>query len=121
MDVYKVRLTEPAENDLRDIVRYISSQLNEPTSALDMMRTIQNAISKLETTALAHPLVRDDRLAAMGYRLLVVKTTSLSMLSTRKRNPLSLTVSCIGVVIGKAFYNPSNFGPTWLEVFYRSA
>ena len=73
MDSYRVDLAEPAENDLRDIVRYISSQLNEPTTAQSMMRTIQEAISKLETTALAHLLVRDDRLAHLGYRPLVIK------------------------------------------------
>jgi len=74
MDTYKIHLTASAENDLRDIVRYISSQLNAPITALNMLLTIQEAIAKLETTALAHPLVRDDRLAALGYRLLVVKS-----------------------------------------------
>ena len=73
MDVYKVEITEPAENDLRDIVRYISTQLSAPITALSMMQTIKDAIARLETTALAHPLVRDDRLAALGYRLLVIK------------------------------------------------
>jgi len=73
MDSYKVNLTEPAENDLRDIARYISSQLNEPTTALNMVRTIHEAISKLETSALAHPLVKDERLAHTGYRPLVIK------------------------------------------------
>ena len=73
MTEYKVNVTEPAENDLRDIVRYISSQLNAPMTALNMSRTITDAIAKLKTTALAHPLVRDDRLAALGYRPLIVK------------------------------------------------
>ena len=73
MDVYDVHLAEPAENDLRDIVRYISMQLREPATALDMLHTIQSAVAKLETTALAHPLVRDERLAALGYRMLAVK------------------------------------------------
>jgi len=73
MDAYEVNLTEPAENDLRDIVRYISAQLNAPTTALNMLQTIRGAIAKLETTALAHPFARDDRLAALGYRPLVIK------------------------------------------------
>ena len=73
MDVYSVDLSKPAENDLRDIVRYISAQLSEPVTALNMLRTIQTAITKLETTALSHPLVRDERLAALGYRPLVIK------------------------------------------------
>ena len=74
MDVYKVSLAEPAENDLRDIARYISAQLNAPTTALNMIQAIKQAIAKLETTALTHPLARDDRLAALGYRLVVVKS-----------------------------------------------
>lgn len=73
MDAYKVNLTEPAESDLRDIARYIASQLSAPTTALDMVRTIRAAIAKLETTAPMHPLVRDDRLASVGYRPLIIK------------------------------------------------
>jgi len=73
MDVYSVNITEPAENDLRDIARYISSQLNAPTTALNMVRTIREAIAKLETGAFLYPLVRDDRLAALGYRPLIIK------------------------------------------------
>ena len=73
MDIYKVSLTETARDDLRDIVKYISSQLNAPTTALNMLQTIKAAISKLETIPSAYPLARDDRLAALGYRLLPVK------------------------------------------------
>jgi plasmid stabilization system protein ParE len=73
MGVYEVRVSAPAENDLRDIARYITFQLSAPTTALNMIRTIREAIAKLEMAPLIHPLVRDDRLAAMGYRLLVVK------------------------------------------------
>ena len=73
MDVYKVNVTEPAEKDLRDIARYISSQLNAPTTALTMVRAIREAFAKLETGALIHPFTRDDRLATVGYRPLVIK------------------------------------------------
>ena len=73
MDNYEIFITEPAENDLRDISKHISSQLNAPTTALNMIQTIKAAIVKLETMALAYPLARDERLAAMGYRLLFVK------------------------------------------------
>ena len=73
MDVYRVNITEPAENDLRDIARYISSQLNAPTTALNMVQTIKEAIATLKTSPFAHPLVRDERLAAIGYRPLLIK------------------------------------------------
>ena len=73
MDNYEVNITEPAENDLRDIARYISSQLNAPITARNMMQTMKKSISTLETMALGYPLIRDDRLAVMGYRILPIK------------------------------------------------
>jgi len=73
MDEYKVNITEPAENDLHDIVHYISSQLNAPIAALHMIQTMKESIAQLKTTAHAYPIVRDDRLASMGYRPLVIK------------------------------------------------
>jgi len=73
MGKYKLYITGPAENDLRDIVRYISSQLNAPVTALNMTRLIEDSITKLKTTPFICPLVRDDRLASMGYRLLRIK------------------------------------------------
>ena len=73
MKKYSTYITEPAENDLYGIAHYISSQLNAPKAAYNTIVAIKKAITKLETNALIYPLVRDDRLAALGYRLLVVK------------------------------------------------
>ena len=73
MVVYDVKISAPAENDLRDIARYISSGLNAPETALNMIKTIKAEISKLRKNALFHSLVRDERLASIGYRPLVIK------------------------------------------------
>lgn len=73
MSGYRVDLSEPAENDLRDIVRYISSQLDAPVTALKMMDIIEQAISGLSSMPQKCPPVTDERLAAMGYRKLIVK------------------------------------------------
>ena len=70
---YEVRITRSAENDLREIWRYISTQLNAPTTALKMVQTIRESIAALKTSALMCSLVRDDRLAALGYRPLIIK------------------------------------------------
>lgn len=84
MDVYRVNITEPAENDLREITRYISSQLNAPTTALNMMQTIKEFIATLTTSPLAYPLVRDERLAAIGYRPLLIKNYIASYVVNKK-------------------------------------
>jgi len=70
---YRVDVSEPAENDLHDIVRYISVSLSEPIAALNTMDSIEEAMSKLQDMPQRYPLVLDDRLAALGYRKLIVK------------------------------------------------
>ena len=70
---YRIDIAEPAEHDLWDIAKYISYQLNAPTTAIKMIQAIKAAIAKLETMAISYPLVRDDRLAALGYRMITVK------------------------------------------------
>jgi len=70
---YRVDISEPAENDLRDIARYISAQLSVPVTAMKMMEAIEEALSKLSDMPHGYPLLRDDRLASMGYRRVDVK------------------------------------------------
>lgn len=41
MVVYDVKISALAESDLRDIARYISSGLNAPETALNMIKTIK--------------------------------------------------------------------------------
>jgi len=70
---YRIDVSGPAEEDLRDILRYISSQLAAPITAMKMMETIEEALAKLADMPEKYPLVRDDRLASMGYRRLDIK------------------------------------------------
>lgn len=73
MGKYRVDISEPAENDLRDIVRYISAQLSAPMTALKMMDTLQEVITGLKVIPQKFPPVADERLAMLGYRKLLVK------------------------------------------------
>jgi plasmid stabilization system protein ParE len=70
---YSVDISEPAEEDLRDIVRYISSQLSAPMTAIKMMEAFEEALSKLSELPHGYPVLRDDRLASMGYRRVDIK------------------------------------------------
>lgn len=73
MAKYKVDISEPAEKDLRDLIRYLSAQLSAPLTAMKMMDIIEEAIAGLAEMPQRYPLVADERLASMGYRKLVVK------------------------------------------------
>lgn len=73
MASYRVDVSEPAENDLRNIVRYISAQFLAPEIALKLLDEIETALAALAEMPRKCPPVTDERLAAMGYRKLLVK------------------------------------------------
>lgn len=70
---YDVQYTEPAENDLAEILRYIAVTLSEPIIAQRMLTTIEKAIDSLSPMPYKCPLVDDEHLAHMGYRKLHIK------------------------------------------------
>lgn len=70
--IYQILITEPAENDLREIGRYIARELLEPALAEKMVSKIGDAIIGLEQMPLRNALVADEVLAARGIRKLLV-------------------------------------------------
>jgi addiction module toxin, RelE/StbE family len=73
MEKYNVQITNPAADDIRKLYRYISENFSAPDTALSMVKLIHSEINKLRQSALVYPLVRNERLAAKGYRMIVVK------------------------------------------------
>jgi plasmid stabilization system protein ParE len=73
MPRYRIDISEPAENDLHDIIRYIGAQLAAPVSALKMAEAVEEALVSLADMPYSYPRVLDERLASMGYRKLIVK------------------------------------------------
>ena len=73
MGKYSVEVSEPAERDIHDIVRYISAQLLVPITAAKMMGEIEDALKGLSDMPQRVPSVMDERLASMGYHKLLVK------------------------------------------------
>ena len=72
-DEYRVVITEPAEADIMDIHTYIAKELNVPTAARNMVLDIRKALRTLSFSPQGFPKVRDNRLAAKGYRWIPVK------------------------------------------------
>jgi toxin ParE1/3/4 len=68
-----VDVSETAENDLKDIVRYIASQLSATVSALHMMELLEEAMTALPDMPQRYPPAADERLSQMGYRKLLLK------------------------------------------------
>ncbi len=73
MSKYSVDVTDPAKQDLMDVVRHISAQLSAPQASLDMFELLVSELQSLEINPKRYALLRDERLAARGYRILPVK------------------------------------------------
>jgi toxin ParE1/3/4 len=73
MASYRVEVSEPAENDLRAILRYISAQLSAPITAIKMIDLIEETLMSLADMPQKFPTVADERLFLLGYRKLPVK------------------------------------------------
>jgi toxin ParE1/3/4 len=67
---YQINITEAAENDLGDIVDYISA--DNPTAAFKEVARIEKNILKLENFPLIGVVPRIRRLALKGYRVLII-------------------------------------------------
>jgi len=72
-DEYRIIVTVPAESDLVDIHRYIAKELYGPASARNIVLEIRKALRTLSFSPQGLPKVRDDRLAARGYRWIGIK------------------------------------------------
>jgi len=73
MDFYKVSITDAAKQDIRDVGRHITDELQEPAIAAKTTNAIIDAIETLEQMPDRISLVKDKRLAAQGIRPLYVK------------------------------------------------
>ena len=72
-DEYRVIVTAPAKMDLIEIDDYISIELNAPIAAKKFADAAEEILGKLSFLPQGHPKVRNDRLAAKGYRWIGVK------------------------------------------------
>ncbi len=72
--IYKIRIMKPAQNDMREIYKYIAEELLNPYAAVRRISSIDEAIQSLKEKPARFPLVYDDYLASKGYRMIVVKT-----------------------------------------------
>jgi addiction module RelE/StbE family toxin len=73
MAAYKVDVTDPAKQDMLDIAAYISAELETPLTALQMLDALDAGMQSLRENPKRQALVRDERLAARGFRSLPVK------------------------------------------------
>lgn len=73
MDNYKVKITEQAEVQLREILFYISNTLKEPDIAKKLFNELQKNISSLEVMPKRIALIDEEPWRSYGIHRMIVK------------------------------------------------
>ena len=73
MTDYRVDITVTANNDVKDIVDYITNELKNPSSAKKLIMELREAFVTLKAMPNRHELVQDARLAHKGVRKLLIE------------------------------------------------
>ena len=71
--VYNVKITSQAEEQIQEIVYYISHELKAPDAALDLLDTLENSIVSLSYYPQRVALIPEEPWHTKGIRRLPVK------------------------------------------------
>jgi len=71
--MYKLVITELAEDDLDEIVKYIAVELTAPTAATAFIDAVSECYNRIEQNPLCYEAARDLKLRLEGYRRAVIK------------------------------------------------
>lgn len=72
MMTWKIRYTDKARRDLRNIMEYVSYDLLEPETAKNLLRRIMGEIETLDTMPLRYPLFHEEPWRGRGLRFFAV-------------------------------------------------
>lgn len=83
---WEVEFTDQARRDLRDILDYITYELQEPQVAVKLVRQITKEIISLEQMPMRYRLYDEEPWKNQGLRCFPVKNYQLSYLLLPRRN-----------------------------------
>ena len=70
--MYHINITQPAEYDIKEAVKYITEQLLNPIAAGKLLDDAERAIFSLNDMPHRFALVKDDDLARLEFRFMPV-------------------------------------------------
>jgi addiction module RelE/StbE family toxin len=74
---YTLSFSSSFNRDIQTACDYITSTLNNPTAAVNLLDEIEKQLRSLKQHPLSHPFVRDEYLASRGFRMLMIKNYML--------------------------------------------
>ena len=71
--MYRLKISKLFDSDVDSCYDYIRDNLKNPTAADNLTANILDKLIKIQENPKIRPLVRDEYLASLGYRLITVK------------------------------------------------
>lgn len=105
MKRYRILMTEPAADDLQQIIDYIAKELREPVTARSLAGRIKEAVLSLAGMPARHTPVTDEHLAAQGIRKLPVENYIVFYVVSE----MDKTVTVIRILYGRREWKPLLF------------
>ena len=96
MKQYEVKITEPAQRQLQEIVRYIAGDLQEKRTALWMLDTLEKEILSLSTLPNRVALTEEEPWHSAGIRKLSVKNYLVYFWVNEERKKVQITAVVYG-------------------------
>ncbi len=69
---YKIIFTQEFENDLDNVIDYISNKLFSPIAAKNFYSQIKEKINNLNNSPFIYPVYHDEKLSKKGLRYIVI-------------------------------------------------
>lgn len=88
--MYKIVITNLAENDLKDAISYISNELKNKTAAKNLLDETESVINSLSDMPDRYPVVRDTALAAQGIRMINIRNYSAFYVVREESNSVTV-------------------------------
>lgn len=99
--MYKIVVTEPAQQDLQGALSYIANQLKNPTAALRLANEFEKQVSALSEMPERYPIVSDGFLASQAIRAFPIK----NYIVFYTVHPAAERVSILRFLYGKRNWN----------------
>ena len=96
MEQYEVKITEPAQRQLQEIVRYIAEDLQEKRTALRMLDTLEKEILSLSTLPNRVALTEEEPWHSAGIRKMLVKNYLVYFWVNEEQKQVQITAVVYG-------------------------
>ena len=96
MEQYEVKITEPAQRQLQEIVRYIAEDLQEKRTAVRILDTLEKEILSLSTLPNRVALTEEEPWHSAGIRKMLVKNYLVYFWVNEERKQVQVTAVVYG-------------------------